>query len=65
MSILGSYHGFGVFISGIAKLPRIVTLHDFEITMNSKNNDGKKRQDQPLTMSLEAKTYWCANRENL
>jgi type IV pilus assembly protein PilO len=65
MSILGSYHGFGVFISGIAKLPRIVTLHDFEITMNSNNNDGKKRQDQPLTMSLEAKTYWCANRENL
>lgn len=65
MSILGTYHGFGMFISGLAKLPRIVTLNDFDITLNNKNNDGKKRQDQSLIMTLEAKTYWCANRENI
>ena len=28
----GDYHAFGSFVSGIAALPRIVTLHDFEIT---------------------------------
>ena len=27
----GSYHDLGAFISGLASLPRIVTLHDFQI----------------------------------
>ena len=30
--LTGSYHQFGEFVSGIAALPRIVTLHDIEIT---------------------------------
>jgi type IV pilus assembly protein PilO len=29
---VGSYHDFGTFVSGIAALPRIVTLHDIQIT---------------------------------
>src|SRR5580704_4974307 len=29
--LVGSYHQFGAFVSGIAALPRIVTLHDLEI----------------------------------
>ena len=29
--LTGSYHQFGQFVSGIAALPRIVTLHDIEI----------------------------------
>ena len=29
--LTGSYHQFGEFVSGIAALPRIVTLHDIEI----------------------------------
>ena len=28
----GSYHDLGAFISGMAGLPRIVTLHDFQIS---------------------------------
>lgn len=28
----GDYHAFGSFVSGIAALPRIVTLHDFDIS---------------------------------
>jgi type IV pilus assembly protein PilO len=47
----GSYHQFGEFVSGIAALPRIVTLHDIEIKPESK--DG---YDQ-LTLDLTAKTY--------
>jgi type IV pilus assembly protein PilO len=47
----GSYHEFGEFVSGIAALPRIVTLHDIEI--KSANKDA---YDQ-LTLDLTAKTY--------
>ena len=32
IEVSGKYHGLGAFVSGIASLPRIVTLHDFEIT---------------------------------
>jgi len=46
----GSYHDLGAFVSGMAGLPRIVTLHDFEIVM-----DGDKSAN--LRMDLIAKTY--------
>jgi type IV pilus assembly protein PilO len=49
---VGSYHEFGQFISGIAALPRIVTLHDVQITAADKSSGF----DQ-LTMELNAKTY--------
>jgi type IV pilus assembly protein PilO len=51
MVLTGSYHQFGAFVSGIAALPRIVTLHDIEI---------KPRSNQAyddLTLTLTAKTY--------
>ena len=32
MRLTGSFHSIGAFVSGIAALPRIVTLHDVEIT---------------------------------
>src|SRR5262245_33677481 len=47
----GSYHEFGEFVSGIAALPRIVTLHDIEI----KPADSKSYDN--LTLDLTAKTY--------
>ncbi len=47
----GSYHQFGQFVSGIAALPRIVTLHDIDITPLSK--DGYDN----LTLDVTAKTY--------
>jgi len=47
----GSYHQFGEFVSGIAALPRIVTLHDIEIKLESKD-----AYDQ-LSLELTAKTY--------
>jgi type IV pilus assembly protein PilO len=46
----GSYHQFGEFVSGIAALPRIVTLHDIEIKPEGKDYD-------QLTLELTAKTY--------
>lgn len=50
ISMTGTYHQFGSFVSGVAALPRIVTLHDIKIT-------GGKTKDSSLTMDLTAKTY--------
>ncbi len=52
----GDYHAFGAFVSGIAALPRIVTLHDF--TIEGKASTDKKAADIPeVTYSVKAKTY--------
>ena len=45
----GWYHEIGSFVSGVANLSRIVTLHDFKLTPNG---SGKN-----LTMQVLAKTY--------
>ena len=50
--LTGSYHQFGEFVSGIAALPRIVTLHDIQI----KSAEKSSVYDQ-LQMELTAKTY--------
>lgn len=47
--VIGSYHEFGEFVSGVASLPRIVTLHN--ISINPRNKGGL------LVMNLTAKTY--------
>lgn len=51
----GDYHSFGAFVSGIAGLSRIVTLHDFEITASE--NQEKKTDIPKVDYSLKAKTY--------
>jgi type IV pilus assembly protein PilO len=55
----GSYHQFGQFVSGIAALPRIVTLHDIEIKSESQD-----AYDQ-LTLDLTAKTYRYLDEEEV
>ena len=47
---VGSYHDLGAFISGMAGLPRIVTLHDFNIVSSGNNTN-------QLEMNIVAKTY--------
>lgn len=49
ISVSGGYHDFGAFVSGVASLPRIVTLHDFSIT------SGQARDE--LRMLITARTY--------
>ena len=51
MEVSGRYHNFGEFVSKIADLPRIVTLHDFTID----------NQSDQLRLQLQAKTYRTAN----
>ena len=50
IEVNGSYHSFGNFVSKIAGLPRIVTLHNFKIDIINTKND-------LLNLKLEAKTY--------
>jgi len=49
----GTYHDFGQFVSDIAALPRIVTLHNIEISPS--NNRGSASGE--LVLSVLAKTY--------
>jgi type IV pilus assembly protein PilO len=56
----GSYHEFGEFVSGIAALPRIVTLHDIEI----RPVDAKSSYDN-LVLDLTAKTYRYLDEDEL
>jgi type IV pilus assembly protein PilO len=46
--VVGEYHEFGNFVSGVAALPRIVTLHNINI---------QPVRDNLLSMNLTAKTY--------
>lgn len=47
IEVKGSYHQFGAFFSKVASLPRIVTIHDFQL--EPKSNE--------LNLTIEAKTY--------
>ncbi|MEC7546642.1 MAG: type 4a pilus biogenesis protein PilO [Pseudomonadota bacterium] len=49
IEVSGGYHEMGAFVSGVASLPRIVTLHDFNIV----KTNGQDR----LSMEIQAKTY--------
>ncbi|BBN83016.1 pilus assembly protein PilO [Pseudoalteromonas sp. A25] len=48
LEVVGTYHEFGEFVSKVAQLPRIVSLHDFRI-----ENAG----NSALIFSVVAKTY--------
>ena len=49
ISIRGSYHQMGNFVTGVSALPRIVTLHDVSLSPVAGSSD--------LTMNVVAKTY--------
>jgi type IV pilus assembly protein PilO len=49
--LTGNYHELGNFVSGIAALPRIVTLHDIEI------KPAEKDSYDDLVLDVTAKTY--------
>ncbi len=52
--VTGGYHDFGSFVSGVAGMPRIVTLHDYTITL---------KDDGFLDMTIQAKTYRYKDQE--
>jgi len=54
IKVTGTYHEFGKFVSDVAALPRIVTLHDF--TILPATGSGKQKRDI-LALEATAKTY--------
>ncbi len=52
IKVRGTYHEFGAFVSGVAALPRIVTIHDIAIAPPAKDAVAGE-----LSMELTAKTY--------
>lgn len=53
IAALGEYHQFGSFISGLAALPRIITMHDFEVSNPQPSLDNIPE----LNLVLQTKTY--------
>lgn len=51
ITVVGTYHDLATFVSGVASLPRIVTLHDFDLLPTSGDSSTE------LRMSILAKTY--------
>ena len=49
IEVIGNYHDFGAFVSGVASLSRIVTLHDFQISAGATRSE--------LSMQITARTY--------
>ncbi len=56
IEIIGSYHQFGEFISGVAALPRIVTMHNIDIKSSSNGE---------LSLKAIAKTYRYLDEQEL
>lgn len=50
IEVEGDYHELGAYVSSVASLPRIVTLHDFSIGTKGKDSD-------TLSLKILAKTY--------
>ncbi len=60
LRVVGGYHEFGNFVSGLAGLPRIVTIHDIHIFPPKGGRSQKKGEADkkpPLVMEATAKTY--------
>jgi type IV pilus assembly protein PilO len=58
VKVVGNYSNFGGFVSGLASLPRIVTVHNIKIGPNdAKSAQAHKGDKFPLTMSALVRTY--------
>lgn len=61
LRMVGSYHQFGAFVSGVASLPRVVimTMHDISLKPRNAKNDPNARigPNTPLELAGTVKTY--------
>ena len=57
--MLGDYHQFGEFVSGVASLPRVVilTMHDIALRLATDRDVGVSRNDGRLILEGTVKTY--------
>lgn len=58
--VRGNYHDFGRFVSGLAALPRIVTIHDVQISGSAAQTTGGQPSEtgvEPIALQATVKTY--------
>jgi len=61
IEVIGKYEELGLFVSGVAALPRIVTVHDVNIVpidkSKGKDKDKDKYEAGDMLMNATIKTY--------
>ena len=59
LRMVGTYHQFGAFVSGVASLPRVVimTMHDISLTPRGAAPGAKIGPNTPLQLAGTVKTY--------
>lgn len=60
LRMVGTYHQFGAFVSGVASLPRVVimTMHDISLQPKNKSNPNARiGPNTPLELAGTVKTY--------
>jgi len=57
LRMVGTYHQFGTFISGVASLPRVVILTLHDVSLSPKNADKKGAGSGLLVLQGTVKTY--------
>jgi type IV pilus assembly protein PilO len=70
LRMVGSYHQFGGFVSGVATLPRVVimTMHDISLKPRDKDKNGKAvaiTPNSPLELAGTVKTYRYLDEEEV
>jgi len=55
--MVGSYHQFGAFVSGVASLPRVVILTMHDISLKPRDLKGRITGNSALELSGTVKTY--------
>lgn len=67
LRMVGSYHQFGGFVSGVASLPRVVimTMHDIQLKPRGDKKDGGITVNAPLELAGTVKTYRYLDEEEM
>lgn len=64
ISITGTYHNCGLFVSDVSQLARIVTIGDFSIKAVTGSDNAQKAAGL-LDVTLDSQTYWLATASEL
>jgi type IV pilus assembly protein PilO len=67
LRMVGSYHQFGGFVSGVASLPRVVimTMHDIQLKPRGEKRDAVITANTPLELAGTVKTYRYLDEEEM
>ncbi|BDU17935.1 type 4a pilus biogenesis protein PilO [Lysobacter auxotrophicus] len=65
LRMVGSYHQFGGFVSGVASLPRVVIMTMHDISLKPRGKEGVITPNSPLELAGTVKTYRYLDEEEV